>query len=239
MRNPEYSNDKMTNLCGKGGRIRNRLSILLEGSLFSNFSTQEDTRIYYIKKYLSWTKRKACKNSMGYKEHENQAIETHGLWVREDKKQDVGPEHSPGKINYCFGRKTKGSRTSGQETQRIRGKDSGFHIILLNLQFLLSHANQSKKRCLLLLYTSSRMKVSSPDASAAIPILPLPGDCSLISTCYPAHCFPSLTETISNTAPTAPALSSAALQAPSLQRSQRNQTPHGLILQTDNSMTHH
>lgn len=149
MRNPECSNDKMTNLGGKGGRIRNLLSILLERSLFSSFSTKEKTSIHNIKKYLLWTKCQACKNSMGYKEHENQMIGTHGLWVREDKKQDGGPEHSPGKINDCFGIKTKGSRTSGREMQRIRGKDSSFHIILFNLQFLLSHANQSRKELLI------------------------------------------------------------------------------------------
>lgn len=72
---------------------------------------------------------------------------------------------------------------------------------------------KAEKSYLLLLYTSSRMKVSSSDASAAIPN-PLPRDCSLISTCYPACCFPSLIETISNNAPTAPVLSSAALQTP-------------------------
>lgn len=140
-------------------------------------------------------------------------------------------DQSSAKIN-CLVRKTKGSRTSGWETKRIGGKDSSFHIILFNLQFLLSQSYS------LLLYTSSRMKVSSLDASAAI-LSPHPGSCSLISTCYPARCFPSLIETISNTAPTAPALSSAALQAPSLQRLQRNQTTRGLILQTDNFMTHH
>lgn len=52
MRNPENSSDTMTNLGGKGGRIRNLLSILLEGNLFPNFSIQEETSIYKMKNFF-------------------------------------------------------------------------------------------------------------------------------------------------------------------------------------------
>jgi len=89
---------------------------------------------------------------------------------------------------------------------------------LRNVLFQLLIGWKAEEICLLLLNTSSRMKVSSLYASARIPNLLL-GNWSLISTRCSACRFPSLTEALSDASHAVLTLSSAEPQVPFLRRS--------------------
>lgn len=215
MRNPENSNDTMTNPGGKVGRFRNLSSILLEESLFSNFSPKKRP-VFTTWKNLSRTKCQACKDSAGDKAHENRLTGTSGLWVSEDKTRDMGAAHRttnkstqkqaglvvhPSELGrsttVLVGKQKKtGHQAEGQEG--LEENTAASTTFCLTSSFLCFVQTKAEESYLALLYTSSRMKVSSLDASAIIPN-PLLRKCSLISMSYFACFFPSLIEALSDT----------------------------------------
>lgn len=127
--------------------------------------------------------------------------------------------HLARKISYCFARKTRENRVyQAGEHGGLEEKKAASITFCFTSSSLCLIQREAEEICFLLLYTSSRMKVSSLYASATIPN-PLLGNCSLISTHYSACCFPSLTEALSDASHTILTLSSAESQVPFVWRS--------------------